>query len=281
MILFVNGYTLGCEPLRPYWSSSRKDPDEFIDAAKRYFRDEHVSSASFINGSGDWFGSKAWSRQSYGRKLGINIAVSIREQLVKGETIKIVSHSMGAATAEGIIETFRSLLLPIEKVIHFCPSNANRIHIHPTTSDVERIQINATGDRVIEHFADPFSDETELVIPGVSRYGKVKWDPWKLHPKHIAYLKDRNLPFDLDAHFDLKTYAFVFQWVEDLEAMCEGGLIGTRDHDGKKREVSLFRRGPNKTEFDQIYIKRSHYSYLEPYQFDVSDKFLLTKKPVQ
>jgi hypothetical protein len=273
MILFINGFILGCEPLRPYWSSSRKDPDEFINAAKAFFNDNHVEAESFINGSGDWFGSKAWSRQSYGRKLGKEILPMINAFLEPGETIKIVSHSMGAATAEGIIETFTSGGLKIEKVVHFAPANANKIRIAEETKTIERLQINATGDLVIERFADPFSKEDALRIPGIKRYGKVKWDPWKLHTGHMNYLKDRNLPFDLDSHFDLKTYAFVFDWASDLELLNVGKVIGQRKKKDKYFPVFEILYGSKKTTFDRLYLNGKYLKYLEDYRDGFSTKF--------
>jgi hypothetical protein len=264
---------MGCEPFRPYWSSSRKDPNEFIDAAKRYFHDDHVIPESFVNGSGDWFGSKAWSRQSFGRKLGLQMIDAIQRVLQSGETVKIVSHSMGAATAEGIIESLTVHGFTIEKVLHLAPANAGKIRIPKVTSHIDRLQLNATGDLIIEGFADPFSKEDDLRIPGVKRYGKVKWDPWKLHSGHMNYIKDRNLPFDLDSHFDLKTYSFVFDWASDLESLNVGREIGHRKQ--KDRSVSVFEvlYGSKKTLFERLYLSGKYLKYLEEYRDGFSAKF--------
>lgn len=273
MILFVNGYILGCEPFRPYWSSSRKDPDEYIKAAKHYFGDDHVVQESFINGSGDWFGSKAWSRQSYGRKLGLEMIPSLRKILTIGETIKIVSHSMGAASAEGIIETLVEHGFRIEKIVHFAPANAKGIKIPEITKHLDRVQLNASGDLVIERFADPFSKEDDLRIPGIKCYGKVKWDPWKYHPGHMSYLKDRKLPFDLDAHFDLKTYGFVFDWLRDLESLKLAEPIGKRTGKTGQRNIYEILIGVNNTQFERLFIHGRYLKFLEHYKIGVSDKF--------
>jgi hypothetical protein len=273
MILFVNGFIMGCEPYRPYWSSSRKDPNEFIEAAKRFFRDDHVIPESFVNGSGDWFGSKAWSRQSFGRKLGLQMMDAIQRVLHSGETVKIVSHSMGAATTEGIIESLTVNGVSIEKVLHLAPANASKIRIPKATAHIDRLQINASGDLIIEGFADPFAKEDDLRIPGVKRYGKVKWDPWKLHSGHMNYLRDRKLPFDLDSHFDLKTYAYVFDWASDLASLTAGPVIGQRDQLRHKRNVYEVIRGPHGTIFERLFLEGRYLKYLEPFKLDASDKF--------
>jgi hypothetical protein len=275
LILFVNGYILGCEPLRPYWSSSGKDPDEFINAACNYFQDDHISSESFINGSSDWFGSKAWSRQGYGRSYGKEHLPKIKSLLSTNESVNIVSHSMGAATAEGIIEVLSAANIRIGKVIHFAPSNAAKIKIATTTAHIDRLQVNATGDFVIEKLADPFAKDEDLRIPGVKVYGRVKWDPWVYHKKHMSYIKDKKLPFNLDSHFDLKTYAFVFDWVKDLENIRHLNKIGERTSlSGQKSIYSLDYELTHGTRFQNLFIDGNYYEYLEEYQKGRSDKYM-------
>ena len=166
MILFVNGFTMGCEPFRPYWSSSSKNPSEFIDAACLYFNDNHILPQNFINGSGDWFGSMAWSRQSSGRNYAIANLIQLQKLLKENEVVHIISHSMGAAYAEGIIEVLAANNINIGKIVHLAPADARNIQIKNTK--LQRIQLNATGDYVLERIANPFSKEAKLIIPNIS-----------------------------------------------------------------------------------------------------------------
>lgn len=273
MILFVNGFTFGCKPHRPYWSSA-KNPDEFIDAAKDYFQDTHVTEGSFINGSGDWFGSMAWSRQASGRKFARTFQKRLIPLKNSGETLKIVTHSMGAAFAEGMIEEFVSEGFQVEKVVHFAPAHAKDIRIHASCTQIERVQINATGDITIEKIVSPFTSGDGLRIPGVRKYGKVQWDPWKYHKTYMDYITKKEFPFDLDAHYDLKTYGYVFDWVKDLEALELMDPIATRNFGGKTRTIYTFPIGPfASTRFIHLYLKGRYFQFLEPYENGKTDKF--------
>jgi hypothetical protein len=273
MILFVNGFTFGCEPFRPYWSSS-KEPDEFIDAAKNYFKDNHVSEGSFINGSGDWFGSMAWSRQASGRKFARTFSKRLIPLKNSGETLKIVTHSMGAAFAEGMIETLVSEGFKIEKVIHFAPAHAKDIRIHPSSKHIDRVQINATGDITIEKIVSPFTKEDGFRIPGVQKYGKVIWDPWKYHKTYMDYITKKEFPFDLDAHFDLKTYSYAFDWAQCLEEIDDIEKIGERRSEDGLRSVYVIKYDKLKgVRFQSVYLNNLYYEYLEPYQNGISDKY--------
>lgn len=272
MILFVNGFTFGCEPFRPYWSSS-KEPDEFIDAAKTFFKDNHVSEGSFINGSGDWFGSMAWSRQASGRKFARTYSKRLIPLKNSGETLKIVTHSMGAAFAEGMIETLISEGFKIEKVVHFAPAHAKDIRIHPSSKQIDRVQINATGDLTIEKIVSPFTSGDGLRIPGVQKYGKVQWDPWQYHKTYMDYITKKEFPFDLDAHFDLKTYDHAFDWVEDLEALEMQDPIASREYGKKTRNIYTFPITAKGTRFKDLFLKGRYFQFLEPYEIGKSDKF--------
>ncbi len=274
MILFVNGYTLGCKPFRPYWSSSKKDPDEFINAAKIYFTDEHVEDLSFINGSGDWFGSMAWSRQASGRQYALNNIEAYRKALTPNEKVHLVTHSMGAAFSEGLIEIFVQHGIVIHKVIHFAPSDAKSIKIVASTKHVERVQVNTTGDLVLEKFANPFATEDELRIPGIPQYGKVKWDPWKYHKKHMDYLASKKIPYNLDSHFDTKTFAFVFDWVRDLESLPKPEKIAERKDGKHKRNIYIFPIDQGHgTRFDRIFKFGKYFLFLEEYVAGKYDKY--------
>jgi hypothetical protein len=218
MLIFVNGYTLGCQPFRPYWSSS-KNPNEFLEAASTYFKDTTLNNESFINGSGKWFGSLSVYRYSAGKKYAQERINSFKSLLPSNEKINLLSHSMGAAFAEGMIEVFCQNKLPIGKIVHFAPAHARKIKVFPASQHLARIQINASEDSILEHFSDPFIRGKKLMIPGVQLYGKVHWNPWVYHPKHMAEVQKRKRKHQQHPHFDLKTYAFVFDWLCDLEVL--------------------------------------------------------------
>lgn len=244
MIIFVNGYTLGCQPFRPYWSSS-KNSNEFIEAACTYFSDSTINEGSFVNGSGKWFGSLASFRYAAGKKYAIEKLNFYKQNIQPNEKIHLVSHSMGAAFAEGMIEVFCQNKLPIGKIVHFAPAHARKIKISPATNKLLRIQLNATEDTIIERFSDPFIHGKKLIIPGVNLYGKVHWNPWFYHPKHMAYVQKMKRKHQQHPHFDLKTYAFVFDWLRDLETLSQ------------KNKTD---QGSIKTKFEAVYM---HGKYFE------------------
>jgi hypothetical protein len=218
MIIFVNGYTLGCQPFRPYWSSSTNS-NEFIEAACAYFRDSAINEGSFVNGSGKWFGSRASLRYEAGKKYAFDKLETYKTLLSPNEKLNFVSHSMGAAFAEGMIEVFCQNNLPIGKIVHFAPAHARKIKVFTDNQRLFRIQVNASEDTILEHFSDPFIRGKKLMIPGVQLFGKVHWNPWTYHPKHMAYVQKMKRKHQQHPHFDLKTYAFVFDWLRDLEAL--------------------------------------------------------------
>lgn len=279
MLLFINGYTLGCKPFKPYWSSSDKDPDEFIHAAAAFFNDSKIVPESFINGSGDWFGSMAWSRQASGRNFAKKNVLKYKALLEDGETIKIVSHSMGAAFTEGLVSVFVENNIPIEKIIHFAPSDASSIKIDPKTKKIERIQINTSGDIVIEKIVNRYTKKDGFRIPGINKYGKVHWDPWKYHAKHMSYLKEKKLPLNWDSHFDSKTYAFAFDWVKDLEEThLSEPLSAISEGETFRFMYAVDYSETTGTRFQSLFLNNKYIQYIEPLEQGKSDKF---KGPVQ
>lgn len=244
MIIFVNGYTLGCQPFRPYWSSS-KNPNEFFEAASAYFNDHSIKNESFVNGSGKWFGSLASFRYSAGKKHAQERINTYKSLLQANEKINLLSHSMGAAFAEGMIEVFCENKLPIGKIVHFAPAHARKIKVFPASQQLYRVQINASNDTILERFADPFVRGEKWMIPGIQLYGKVHWNPWVYHPKHMAYVHKMKRKHQQHPHFDLKTYAFVFKWLRDLETLSQ------------KNKPD---QGSIKTKFEAVYM---HSKYFE------------------
>lgn len=246
MLIFVNGYTLGCQPFRPYWSSS-KNPNEFLEEASVYFNDNTINNESFVNGSGKWFGSLASFRYSAGKKYAQERINTYKSLLQKNEKINLISHSMGAAFAEGMIEVFCQNNLPIGKIVHFSPAHARKIKVFQASQQLFRIQINASDDTILERFADPFVRGEKWMIPGIKLYGKVHWNPWVYHPKHMASVQKMKRKHQQHPHFDLKTYAFVFDWLRDLEVLSQ------------KNKPD---QGSIKTKFEAVYMHGKYFEFM-------------------
>lgn len=272
MIIFVNGYTLGCEPYRPYWSSNKKYPDDYINAAIKYFKDDHVINESFVNGTGKWFASRAQTRRKAGRKFAPFFLESINDKLKAGETLKFVCHSMGSAYAEGMIDYLVKQKVPIEKIVHLGVADAKNIKIPVETRLIKRLQINTTNDIIIDKIANWFYRDEKKIIPHITRFGKVNWDPWHYHKEHMEYIKRKDLKFALDSHFDTKTFGFTFGWVKILEELKLKEEIGNRSSGNKKNPVYEIPR--QEFQFESLMIDHKYMTFLEHYKKDNSDKFL-------
>ncbi|MEN9302006.1 MAG: hypothetical protein RL264_435 [Bacteroidota bacterium] len=211
--IFVNGYTGGgAVPYKPYWQGAgrsnmkNRDKNEFINAAHNYFGD---GIGRYVNGSGDNIFSMACTRQAYGRKIGKSLAIEIKNAIKNGEDISeinFVTHSMGAATAEGIIEVFMqdpilSKFVENGQIVHFSPADADMIKISKNSQHLDRTQINYTGDITLTSKADIKSEDEfgGYLIEGVKKIGIVSADVNVLHP----FIKDK---INYDFHDDTKTY---------------------------------------------------------------------------
>ena len=225
--IFVNGYIYGKKPgpvddLTPgyqYWRSSDSDPNEFIKAAHQYFGDgKHM----FINGTGDNMLSMAQTRKIYGNYIGEKIAIQLLKKLKAApdeiNEINFVSHSMGAAVTEGIIEvlmTYPELAELIKKgeVVHFSPCDADNISISDNSLEVERTQINYTQDQTLA-YADADAIKTGgYKISGVDNFGVVQSDVTKMHPRYNGD--------DWDFHFDSKTYKRAWEFVKKANSAVD------------------------------------------------------------
>jgi RHS repeat-associated protein len=205
LIIFVNGFTYGCEPHRPYWTEKG---DQFIDAASSYFHD--YNSKLFLNGeSFPLYG--AARRQTMGQEYVRSNLQIFKDAVARGESINIVSHSMGAAFSEGMIEELANNGITVDKVVHFSAADASDIKIASNTLGTERIQLTMTGDMTLDD-SDPFTAPEARKIPGVDIFGIVKFDVDKMHPN--ASVTSRN---EWDSHYDTKTYGAAFDYVRDLE----------------------------------------------------------------
>ncbi len=110
LIIFINGlWTPGTgvnAPLRPYWVASdpnwiRKVQDRIGDHANPLFYDGSLGGAFELFSHGKINNNSADGRKLMGELQGMLDAPSIIKNLKAGETIKIVTNSMGTAFARG------------------------------------------------------------------------------------------------------------------------------------------------------------------------------------
>lgn len=208
-IFFVNGYTRGCQALEPYWTEKGI---QFLEAAKNYMGGTCVYA--FVNGEGPWY-SRAMARfkkgQTYAKQfLATNPTIS--PQL---ETLCFVTHSMGAAFAEGMIAVFAEAGFRIEKIVHFAPADATNLRIPSITRSFSRVQLNLEGDKTLSNIKHPFTHFLNFHIEAVQVYGMACTDVKMLHP-NVSPKDQRNWDF----HYDSKTFAYVWTYLQHLEDLA-------------------------------------------------------------
>lgn len=203
VILFVNGYWnkdmpyAGADAGQEYWGRG------FRAAAKKYFT---AQKELFINGSNTMF-SSGKLRFNEGRKLALerfNNPKSNFYQAVFKEKggddqfltpVCVVSHSMGAAYAEGIVSVLKEKGVPVKKVAHFSPADASDFSVN---IPARTFQIDISVDPVLT-----FKNMNDsLFIKGIVLAGQVE-NPAK----------------DVYGHMYTKTAAYVWDWLEDLETI--------------------------------------------------------------
>ena len=109
VIIFINGLwtplTKVGEPLRPYWNAFdpywiKNAQNRIGDHSEPIFYDGSLGGAEVLAKSSGLTNSASF-RESAGKKQGYDDAKAILGGLTKGETIKIVTNSMGTAFARG------------------------------------------------------------------------------------------------------------------------------------------------------------------------------------
>ena len=259
-IIFVNGYIHGTrsDPNsrissgKAYWTKLGKDEKllrnsdgsyathdnngnetnyfAFEEAAKDFFNDEETT---FVNGSGDRPGSTADERKQAGREYAEMVVEQYRQALESmgpDEKIEIITHSMGAAFAEGMIEYFeenaKDLSNRITTVVHLSPADAADIDEAANTEHIFRAEFMLSDDKTL-FWADFWTAEKNRIIPKVDVFGLMIWDAWKHHPKAAKWNTSQgNDPdFRLNSHADTKTDPRVFtEWLPQL--MQAAGSVG-------------------------------------------------------
>ena len=200
-ILFVNGYyntgdgtmpsyisknVIGTVGGKGYWGAG------FISGAQTFFND---NKTGFVNGTGAW-NSTGEERFNAGYEYAKANFSTITADMVEGETVKIVSHSMGAAYAEGMIKYLQEQKVSVEKVVHLSAVDPSGF----TASSAPTLQLNLENDAVL--FYKNFGENN--MISNVDRYGEVN--------------TDRNFVSDwANSHADTKFNANTWNMVSDLQ----------------------------------------------------------------
>lgn len=131
LIIYVCGYWnkdmpyAGAEWGEDYWGALMKNK------AKEYFK---TSKEYFINGAGNAF-SSGRSRYNSGVKLANerlknNSSKFYKEVFRKKRKVIIISHSMGRAFSEGILEVLKREKINIDKFVHLSPADTSDFNIN-------------------------------------------------------------------------------------------------------------------------------------------------------
>ena len=194
LIIYICGYWntsmpyAGTEWGERYWGSKLKS------SAKAYFG---AKKEYFINGAGTKF-SSGNSRFNQGKqfaeaRLQNNQSKFFNEVFKERRKIMIVSHSMGAAFAEGVISVMKKQNVIIEKVVHLSPADTSGFSVN---------------------------------LPNISYQIDIDWDPVLMYKNANDATKIRNIKFagivknprnDEFGHMYTKEEDFVWKWFEDLE----------------------------------------------------------------
>jgi RHS repeat-associated protein len=248
-IIFVNGYVYGSgfesptsvggigggmiiPSQRGYWyedySKAPKNEDgtikdsPYISAAKDHFNDQNVH---FVNGTGFGISSTAEDRRKQGKEYAKIMYAQLATELAymgDDEKIEIITHSMGAAFAEGMIEelmNYPDIAKRIKTVVHFSACDGDNIKIAKGSEFIDRYQINIKGDIVLGKWADAFS-KCGYQINGVKNenYFEIKdnsIESW--HNKYYKYQKSLGNTPEWDFHFDTKTNPRVFDYLKEID----------------------------------------------------------------
>ncbi|MFC6095275.1 hypothetical protein ACFPVY_01335 [Flavobacterium qiangtangense] len=197
LILYVCGYWnksmpyAGSEWGEQYWGSSLKA------GARKYFF--NTTKELFINGAGTKF-SSATDRFQSGKKIAeerfINHSSKFYKEVFQTKRkVMVISHSMGGAFAEGLIDVLKQKNVNIEKVVHLSPADVSgfRAGLPDKT-----FQIDIDWDPVLMY--KNFNDAPNI--------GGIQSSALAKNPKDDEF-----------GHMYTKEEDFVWKWFEDLEAM--------------------------------------------------------------
>ena len=155
---YITEYITGNKGGKSYWGV------DFVNKATSYLNDNNIQ---FVDGRGK-YNSSGDDRFNAGYKFAQSNYANISSTLKDGETVKVVSHSMGAAYSEGIIKYLLEQGISISQVIHFSPADPDDF----SASFSNTLQLNINNDAVLAYKIG-FSSN---IINGVAKYGNVKTD---------------------------------------------------------------------------------------------------------
>ena len=110
LIIFINGlWTPGTgidAPFEPYWGRAwvKQAQNRIGDHSQPIFFDGSMGGATALAEDGKLHPYYASDRKAWGEMQGLNSASSIIKNLKEGETIKIITNSMGTAFARGLTQ---------------------------------------------------------------------------------------------------------------------------------------------------------------------------------
>ena len=112
LVIFINGMHAGDGGKSKYWGGLDKKIMDKLGDHKSMYYDGSIGGMYNIMAKVLWFGSSSvlpdninpYSRMAAGRVRGYKDAANIFNNLSEGETIKIFTHSMGAAYSKGYIK---------------------------------------------------------------------------------------------------------------------------------------------------------------------------------
>ncbi len=134
------------------WNYNQQECEAFFQEAYLFFNTKNVF---FVDGGHFLPTARAKKRQRRGRRFANNQLDSIisKFHLTDSSKVHFVTHSMGGAYAEGMIQRFlASRKICIGKVLHLSISEANNIKTERTVLGPEqRIQVISQSDATIEN----------------------------------------------------------------------------------------------------------------------------------
>lgn len=203
LLIFVNGYTRGCQPLKPYWTE--KGP-QFLDAASTYFG--NLPDLYFVNGEGPWYSSAAMRFRK-----GYRFASENRVKFQGYDRLYLVGHSMGCAFAEGMALCLVELGFNVGEIVHFSAADAESIRIPAETASVTRVQLEMQGDRTLQR-KNRLKWKPTRMISGVNHYGLLQTDVRAMHPQVSPQHQQK-----WDFHYDTKTFGVVWEYIRVLKEL--------------------------------------------------------------
>ena len=206
LILFVNGFNTGDGGNRKYWGGKDNEIMGIIgDYNAEYF---DGATCSFLGNNN----TDVDEREDAGYETGYDNAQRIISSLADNESIKFVSHSMGAAFSKGMIKGMQkyalenNLTLNIEFEVDIAPYQPSKQSANPI---VPTIQISHYGDGIANTFQNNGKIEGAKVHY-TNRWGQIAKDASPFYSPFIAttflgrgYYQHRVSEFN---HDDLKEY---------------------------------------------------------------------------